>query len=297
MLSATESNKKKLCVVPVCRHLRFALVHKFPMSLERAELWRTALNIPELTHLDWPDIRKRLFVCSRHFLLSDYKNMDSKNLNWNAVPSINLTTFDDFNCMDTCTFDVSPENHPTPSKKAKLTPPPAPSPVVASTSAMPEILQPSCPAKESEVTVKIPQRIQVMEDGPKLLKVVKKKLCKVKKKHLNVLVTPTKVSPVQELVTVKRRASPKSSVSSPPTRDVTNNTDGEFMKVVETAPKVLKAIPQLQQRTREIAQAYLRIEESAKDNSKSYKFIDLIEQCEYINRFCFPPIAVQSQQA
>lgn len=46
------------------------------------------------------DIRKRYFICSRHFLPSDYKNAQSRSLNWNAVPKINLTCYDNRNGLD-----------------------------------------------------------------------------------------------------------------------------------------------------------------------------------------------------
>lgn len=77
------------------------------MRADRAEIWRKALKISDLDDLEMTDIRKRLFVCSRHFLPSDYKNLESRSLNWNAVPSINLTAFDNNNCMDSCTYIIT----------------------------------------------------------------------------------------------------------------------------------------------------------------------------------------------
>lgn len=102
--------KKKLCVVPACQNLRFDLVHKFPMREDRAEIWRKTLKIAKLNALEMADIRKRLFVCSRHFLPSDYKNLESRSLNWNAVPSINLNTFDNPECLDSCTYNVTSDS-------------------------------------------------------------------------------------------------------------------------------------------------------------------------------------------
>lgn len=52
-------------------------------------------------------IRKKVFVCSRHFKLSDYRNPQSTCLNWNAVPSINLTKYDDPQGIDSSCYDVS----------------------------------------------------------------------------------------------------------------------------------------------------------------------------------------------
>lgn len=86
--------------------MRFHLVHKFPMKDDRAELWRKALNIPELMAMHIRDIRIKYLVCSRHFRKTDYKNENSRSLNWNAVPSINLLRFDDKDCHDSATFDV-----------------------------------------------------------------------------------------------------------------------------------------------------------------------------------------------
>ena len=98
-----DLKKKKLCIVPICRKERFDLVHKFPMRQDRADLWLEALDKcgVKLNPKDMDHIRKSMFVCSRHFPPSSYKTQDSRSLNWNAVPSINLLAFDDPNCLDT----------------------------------------------------------------------------------------------------------------------------------------------------------------------------------------------------
>lgn len=77
------------------------------MKDDRAEMWREALKIPELMAMTIKDIRLKCLVCSRHFKKTDYKNNQSRSLNWNAVPSINLITFDDKNCNDSVTYDIS----------------------------------------------------------------------------------------------------------------------------------------------------------------------------------------------
>lgn len=107
IISTTEIiMERRTCVVPLCRNERFHLVHKFPMKDSRAEMWRVALNIPELMDMDMKELRLKHLVCSRHFKKTDYKNINSRNLNWNAVPSINLISFDDKNCYDSATFNI-----------------------------------------------------------------------------------------------------------------------------------------------------------------------------------------------
>lgn len=86
----TTMAKPRPCVVPCCQGEKFELVHKFPSDRERAELWKTILNVPELGPLDVDTIRGRHFVCSRHFRDSDYKNKISRSLNVTANPSLNL---------------------------------------------------------------------------------------------------------------------------------------------------------------------------------------------------------------
>uniref|UniRef100_A0AAG5DFJ6 Trimethyllysine dioxygenase, mitochondrial n=1 Tax=Anopheles atroparvus TaxID=41427 RepID=A0AAG5DFJ6_ANOAO len=80
----------RLCCVPCCKNEKFSLVHKFPSDNERAERWRRALAIDNFIGLPIEVIRKRYYVCSRHFRDSDYKNKASRSINTTAVPSINL---------------------------------------------------------------------------------------------------------------------------------------------------------------------------------------------------------------
>lgn len=40
-------------------------------------------------------VRKRYFICSRHFSLKEYKNAESRSLNLTAVPSLNLNDLDE----------------------------------------------------------------------------------------------------------------------------------------------------------------------------------------------------------
>ncbi|XP_058125189.1 uncharacterized protein LOC131281123 [Anopheles ziemanni] len=82
------------CCVPCCKNEKFSLVHKFPSDNERAERWRQALTIDNFLGMPIEVIRKRYFVCSRHFRDSDYKNKASRSLNTTAVPSINLFALD-----------------------------------------------------------------------------------------------------------------------------------------------------------------------------------------------------------
>lgn len=73
-----------------CRGKRRDLVHKFPMDNERAEQWRQIINYPELHDLSLSFIRRRMFVCTKHFRPNDYTNSESRNLNKTALPSLLL---------------------------------------------------------------------------------------------------------------------------------------------------------------------------------------------------------------
>jgi hypothetical protein len=92
MLSAS-----KPCVLPVCRNQKFDLVHKFPSDFERFTTWMTAIDyekIPCLVNNNQDSIKKKFFLCSRHFGLSSYKNEESRSLNITAVPHLNLKNLD-----------------------------------------------------------------------------------------------------------------------------------------------------------------------------------------------------------
>lgn len=90
-----REKKSRLCLLPSCKGKRFDLVHKFPMDNERAEQWIRILNMPELSGLPIETIRKRFFICSKHFIQKDYKNIESRNLNKTAYPRLFLTENDD----------------------------------------------------------------------------------------------------------------------------------------------------------------------------------------------------------
>ncbi|GAB0095588.1 gamma-butyrobetaine dioxygenase [Sergentomyia squamirostris] len=92
--------KKRACCVPVCKGERFDLVHKLPMNTERAEIWIESLDVPELKKHSVESLRKRIFVCCRHFRKQDYKNAESRCLNKTAVPSINLKDLENENVID-----------------------------------------------------------------------------------------------------------------------------------------------------------------------------------------------------
>lgn len=98
--SPNHEKKTRLCVVPVCAGERFDLVHKFPNDNNRAEKWKRILNIPLLEKLNIDIIRRRYFVCNRHFLLSDYKNIESRGLNKTALPSLNIRNLDNLDIVE-----------------------------------------------------------------------------------------------------------------------------------------------------------------------------------------------------
>ena len=86
-----KERKTRFCIMPKCKGERFDLVHKFPMDNERAEQWRSIIDLPELYQYSIEQLRKRSFICSRHFRLQDYKNRESRSLNKTAMPSLNLS--------------------------------------------------------------------------------------------------------------------------------------------------------------------------------------------------------------
>lgn len=85
-----SERKLKLCVLPTCKGKRYDLVHKFPMNNERAQQWIDLIDLPELKNLPIDKIRKRYFICSKHFRLQDYKNCESRSLNTTAYPRLFL---------------------------------------------------------------------------------------------------------------------------------------------------------------------------------------------------------------
>lgn len=85
-----KDRKLRACLMPSCSGKRFDLVHKFPMDNERAEMWRTIVNVPDLFNYSIDHLRKRMFLCSKHFHQTDYKNTESRSLNKTAIPSLFL---------------------------------------------------------------------------------------------------------------------------------------------------------------------------------------------------------------
>lgn len=84
----------KACVLPVCNNQRFHLVHKFPADRDRFAEWLEVTQrhkpIEKFIGESADVIRKRFFICSRHFSPREYKNVESRSLNLTAVPHLNL---------------------------------------------------------------------------------------------------------------------------------------------------------------------------------------------------------------
>lgn len=87
--------KLRACCVPCCKREKQELVHKFPADNDRAAQWVKILNVADFDGLPIDNIRKRFFVCTRHFRDSDYKNKASRCINITAVPSLNLKDLTD----------------------------------------------------------------------------------------------------------------------------------------------------------------------------------------------------------
>lgn len=89
-IQTSPERKLKLCAIPTCEGKRYDLVHKFPMNNERAQQWIDAIDIPELREMPLDKVRKRFFICSKHFRPQDYKNCESRSLNMTAYPRLHL---------------------------------------------------------------------------------------------------------------------------------------------------------------------------------------------------------------
>lgn len=85
-----QKKKTRSCIVPTCAGRRYELVHKFPRDDPRAEVWRERINNPILFTHSLQEIRKKWFVCGRHFRPNDYINPVSHNINKTAIPSLFL---------------------------------------------------------------------------------------------------------------------------------------------------------------------------------------------------------------
>lgn len=122
----TDSNMQlaKACVVPLCEGKKFNLVHKFPADIHRSTEWQNAIQqngpIAKLQDKTHEAIRKRYFVCARHFGISSYKNIESRSLNLTAIPHINLTNLDEYTQSKAYQLEQSQQIENSP-KKPQLT--------------------------------------------------------------------------------------------------------------------------------------------------------------------------------
>lgn len=89
-IQTSPERKLKLCAISTCEGKRYDLVHKFPMNNERAQQWIDAIDMPELREMPLDKVRKRFFICSKHFRPQDYKNCESRSLNTTAYPRLHL---------------------------------------------------------------------------------------------------------------------------------------------------------------------------------------------------------------
>lgn len=69
----------KSCCIPICEGLKFGLVHKFPSDIIKFNEWieiiENSCGLPEkMKSLTHDQIKKRFFICCRHFGISSYKS-------------------------------------------------------------------------------------------------------------------------------------------------------------------------------------------------------------------------------
>lgn len=105
-LQLSPERKLKLCALPTCKGKRYDLVHKFPMNNERAQQWIDIIDLPELRELSIDKVRKRFFICSKHFRPQDYKNCESRSLNTTAYPRLHLKVEEE-EAPDQCSSNVN----------------------------------------------------------------------------------------------------------------------------------------------------------------------------------------------
>jgi THAP domain len=105
-----DFEKKRKCCIPICEGEKFDLVHKLPMAAEQAAHWRNILAgvLPEINTYSNEEIRKKYFVCYRHFTNADYKNIESRNLNKTAFPSVNLSDLSESHACLRLRFHTNP---------------------------------------------------------------------------------------------------------------------------------------------------------------------------------------------
>lgn len=102
-IQTSPERKLKLCAIPTCEGKRYDLVHKFPMNNERAQQWIDAIDMPELQEMPLDKVRKRFFICSKHFRPQDYKNCESRSLNTTAYPRLHLKVGIESECNEQST--------------------------------------------------------------------------------------------------------------------------------------------------------------------------------------------------
>lgn len=114
----------KACCIKICKGLKFGLVHKFPSDLEKYNEWiqiieTKAGGLPDkMKDLSQEQIKKRFFICCRHFGISSYKNVESRSLNITSNPHLNLLDLNDYALSKAHQLESSstPEPNPSPEK-------------------------------------------------------------------------------------------------------------------------------------------------------------------------------------
>lgn len=177
-LSAQSNSIAKACIIPVCNNKKFNLVHKFPADKERFAEWIEAIQvhqpIEKLTGMTDDAIRKRFFICSRHFGLAQYKNIESRSLNLTAIPHLNLKELNDIllskawqieSNSEIIATPIDEEFSDKPASVAKVTVPKLPERISGV-----RILNPGVSMKESPEAFKLHQPPSSLDEGQKKIK-------------------------------------------------------------------------------------------------------------------------------
>ncbi|XP_046402071.1 zinc finger protein 675-like isoform X2 [Ischnura elegans] len=99
---------KTTCAVAGCSSRKVdAMMHRFPMTVERAEKWREACKNPKLSTVPVEKLHDVYAVCRKHFARHQYTNSLMNRLNRNTVPSLFLPKSDACELDDCVVVDVT----------------------------------------------------------------------------------------------------------------------------------------------------------------------------------------------
>ncbi|XP_046395228.1 uncharacterized protein LOC124162670 [Ischnura elegans] len=79
---------KTTCAVAGCSSRKVDGMHRFPMTVERAEMWRRFCQSPALANIPANVLHARVQMCKLHFCTTQFQTSERIKLNRNAVPTL-----------------------------------------------------------------------------------------------------------------------------------------------------------------------------------------------------------------